>query len=88
MFTSTKGNSLWARLQFTFSTTIKNPFEGRKCTAISLVSSNTNSTEYTDDGIAEFDRVPTGEVEVFVNGEKQLSISVGQNDREDVTVTI
>jgi hypothetical protein len=50
---------------------------------------DTHSEEYTDeDGVAEFDDVPVGKVEVIVNGEKQLSISIGQNDHEDVTVTI
>ncbi len=48
----------------------------------------TNSTEYTDeDGIAEFDDIPTGEVQIYVAGE-EIDISVGQNDHEDVTFTI
>jgi hypothetical protein len=51
--------------------------------------SDTSREKYTDDeGGAEFDDVPVGEVEVIVNGEKQLSISIGQNDHEVVTVTI
>ncbi len=50
---------------------------------------DTHTTEYTnDDGVAEFDDVPIGEVEVFVDGELQQSVGVGQNDHEDVTVTI
>lgn len=43
---------------------------------------------YTDDdGVVEFDDIPVGEVDIFVEGEK-LVISVGQNDHEDVTISI
>ena len=50
---------------------------------------DSHTIEYTDDcGAAEFDDVPVGEVEVIVNGDVQLKISVGQNDHEDVTVTV
>jgi hypothetical protein len=69
------------------------PVEGRKvyCDFIGRVSGmfDTHGEEYTDDeGIAEFHDVPVGTVEVYVDGEKQLEVSVGQNDYEDVTVTI
>ena len=44
---------------------------------------------YTDDdGIAEFDEVPTGTVEVYVDGDLQLEVGVGGGEHEDVTVTI
>jgi hypothetical protein len=49
----------------------------------------THSEEYTDDdGVAEFDDVPVGTVQVYVNGDLQIEIGVGQNDDEDVTVSI
>ena len=49
----------------------------------------THSEEYTDDdGIAQFDDVPVCTVEVYVDGEMQLEVGVGQNDDEDVTISI
>ena len=45
--------------------------------------------DYTDsDGTVEFDDVPTGPVEVYVDGHLQVTVSVGQNDHEDVTVSL
>jgi hypothetical protein len=50
---------------------------------------DSHSDAYTDEeGVAEFDDVPIGKVEVYVNGEQQVSVGVGQNDHKDVTVTI
>jgi hypothetical protein len=50
---------------------------------------DTDRTEYTDDeGVAEFDEIPIGKVEVYVNGALQLSVGVGRNDHKDVSVTI
>ncbi len=50
---------------------------------------DTTSEDYTDsDGIVEFDDIPTGEVEVIVDGVSQVNVSVGQNDHEDVTVSL
>ncbi len=71
----------------------QNPVRGRKvyCNFVGshVGLSDTHSIEYTDDGgVAEFDRVPTGTVQVIVNGETQLEISVEQNEQEDVTVRI
>ena len=49
----------------------------------------TNSECYTDeDGVAEFDEVPVGPVEIYVDGDQQLEISVGMNDHKDVTITV
>ncbi len=69
------------------------PVEGKKVacnvTGKNPGKSQTRSEEYTDEeGIAEFSHVPAGTVEVFVNGEKQVEIDLGQNDYEDVTVTV
>lgn len=48
----------------------------------------THSERYTDEeGIAEFDEVPGGTVEVYVNGELQVEVGVGEGEHEDVTVT-
>ena len=50
---------------------------------------DSHSVAYTDEeGVAEFDDVPTGKVEVYINGEQQVSVGLGQNDHKDVTVTI
>ena len=50
---------------------------------------DSHSIEYTDDsGVAEFDEVPVGTVEVMIDGCVQLEVSVRQNDHEDVTVTV
>jgi len=50
---------------------------------------DTHSERYTDaEGIAEFDEIPIGTVEVCVNGELQVEVGVGEGEHEDVTVTI
>lgn len=50
---------------------------------------DTHSEDYTDsDGTVEFDDIPTGSVEVYVDGALQVTVSVGQNDHEDVTVSL
>jgi hypothetical protein len=50
---------------------------------------DTHSEDYTDsDGTVEFDDIPTGTVEVYVGGDLQVKVSVGQNDHEDVTVSL
>ncbi len=69
------------------------PVEGKRvaCSVIGKGSGKvTRSGEgYTDEeGIAEFTELPAGTVEVFVNGEKQVEIDLGQNEYEDVTVTL
>jgi len=67
----------------------ENPVSGKKvfCNFPGIFPAH--SEEYTDDdGAAEFEDVPVGTVEVYVNGELQLEIGVGQNDNEDVTVSI
>ena len=46
-------------------------------------------TEFTDDdGIAEFDDVPVGEVDVIVDGETKSTVGVGQSEHEVVSVSI
>ncbi len=48
----------------------------------------THRQAFTDDrGVADFKKVPTGIVEVFVEREK-VEVSVGQNDLEEVTVCV
>jgi len=71
----------------------QNPISGEKVycifpgAVIGILS--LNSECYTDDdGIAEFDDVPTGSVEIYVDGSLQLEIGVGAYDHEDVTITI
>ncbi len=69
------------------------PVEGKKvsCNVIGKATGKSSGHDegYTDEeGIAEFSHVPAGTVEVFVNGEKQVEIDLGQNDYEDVTVTV
>ncbi len=69
------------------------PVEGKKvsCNVIGKTPGKSygHGDGYTDEeGIAEFSNVPVGTVEVFVNGEKQLEIDLGQNEYEDVTVTV
>ena len=50
---------------------------------------DSHSEAFTDDdGTAEFDDVPVGEVEVYIDGQLQTSVGVGQNDQEHVTVTV
>lgn len=50
---------------------------------------DTHSEDYTDDdGTVAFDDVPTGSVEVYVDGDLQVTVGVGQNDHEDVTVSL
>ncbi len=50
---------------------------------------DTHLEDYTDsDGTVEFDDVPTGSVEVYVDGDLQVTVGVGQNDHEDVTVSL
>lgn len=50
---------------------------------------NTHLEDYTDDdGTVEFDDVPPGPVEVYVDGDLQSTVDVGQNDHEDVTVSL
>jgi len=50
---------------------------------------DSHSESYTDeDGVAEFDDIPVGKVEVIVDGDIQVEVSVGSSDHEDVTVTI
>lgn len=50
---------------------------------------DTHDEQYTDgDGVAEFDDVPVGTVEVIVRGDVQVEVGVGTNDHEDVTVTV
>ncbi len=50
---------------------------------------DTHLSDYTDDdGTVEFDDVPTGSVEVYVGDELQVTVGVGQNEHQDVTVTL
>ena len=50
---------------------------------------DTHLEDYTDsDGTVEFNDVLTGMVEVYVDGDLQVRVSVGQNDHEDITVTL
>lgn len=70
-----------------------NPVRGKLVFANFLGSflgiADTHSEDYTDsDGTVEFDDIPTGSVKVYVNGELQVTVSVGQNDHEDVTVSL
>ena len=41
-----------------------------------------------DDGIAEFDDVPVGAVEIYVDGEMQMEIQMDSGEHKDVTITI
>ena len=71
----------------------QNPVEGKKvfCNFVGsfIGVADTNSDEYTDeDGTAEFYDVPVSAVEVIIDGQEQMSTSVGQNDHEDVTISI
>ena len=70
-----------------------NPISGKRVTCQFPGSfmgiAGTHSEEYTDeDGIAEFDEVPVGTAEVYVNGELQIKVGVGESEHEDVTVTL
>ena len=48
----------------------------------------TTSEKHTDGGgVAKFDDVPAGTVQVHVRG-KKVEVGVGTNDHEDVTVTV
>ena len=50
---------------------------------------DTGLEDYTDsDGTVDFDNFPTGSVEVYVDGNLQVTVGVGQNDHEDVTVSL
>ncbi len=50
---------------------------------------DTHLEDYTDsDGTVGFDDIPTGSVEVYVDGDLQMTVGVGQNDHEDVTVSL
>jgi uncharacterized GH25 family protein len=50
---------------------------------------DTHLEDYTDsDGTVDFDDIPTGKVAVYVDGDLQVTVSVGQNDHEDVTVSL
>ena len=50
---------------------------------------DTHLTDYTDsDDTAEFDDIPTVSAEIYVNSELQDTVSIGQNDAEDVTISI
>jgi len=65
----------------------ENPVSGKRVFC-SFPHTCSHSNRYTDqDGTADFDRVPVGSVEIFVEGEK-IEVSVGQNDHEDVTFSI
>lgn len=70
-----------------------NPVRGKRV-YVNFVGSflgiaDTHLEDYTDsDGTAEFDDVPTGSVEVYVDGHRQLTVGVGQNDHENVTVSL
>lgn len=66
-----------------------NPLSGKKvfCNFPGILG--THSKAYTDeDGVAEFDDVPVCTVEVYVGGELQLEVRVGESDHEDATVTL
>ncbi len=71
-----------------------NPISGKRvyCNFVGshlLGLADSHTEEYTnDDGVSEFDDVPVGTVEVYVNGDKQIEVGVGTNDHEDVTVSI
>ena len=70
-----------------------NPIRGKRVGCIFVGSffgiGDTNSEEYTDsDGEVTFEDIPTGSAKVFVDGKLQVKVSVGQNDHEDVTVTL
>jgi hypothetical protein len=50
---------------------------------------DTHLEDYTDsDGTVEFDDIPTGSVQVYVDGVLQVTVGVGQNDHEDVTASL
>lgn len=50
---------------------------------------DTHLEDYTgSDGSIDFDDVPTGSVEVYVDGNLEVTVGVGQNDHEDVTVSL
>jgi hypothetical protein len=71
----------------------QNPLEGKRvfCNFVGsfLGLADTHTAEFTDEeGVAEFYDVPVGSVEIIVGGVQRLSVGVGQNDHEDVTVTI
>lgn len=66
-----------------------NPVSGKRVFCNFPGIFGTHSECYTaSDGIAEFDDVPVCTVEVYVGGSLQLEVGVGQNDAEDVTVSI
>ena len=50
---------------------------------------DSHSEDYTDgDGTVDFNDIPTGKVEVYVDGHRQVSVGVGQNDHKDITVSL
>ena len=50
---------------------------------------DTHLKDVTDsDGTVEFDDIPTGSVEVYVEGDRRMTVGVGQNDHKDVTVSL
>lgn len=49
---------------------------------------DTHLEDYDNIGTVEFDEIPTRTIEVYVDGDFQVRVSVGENDHEDVTVTL
>ena len=50
---------------------------------------DTHKEKYTGgDGMAEFNDVPVGTVQVHVRGRIHVEVGIGTNDHEDVTVTL
>ncbi len=67
----------------------ENPVSGKRVFCNFPVIPPTDSEcDTDDDGIAEFDDVPVCTVQVYVDGTLQLEVVVGQNDNEDVTVSV
>ena len=63
-----------------------NPVRGKR---VFVSFGNTHSDDDTgSDGTVEFDDIPTGAVGVYVDGNLQVTVSVGQNGHEDVTVSL
>jgi hypothetical protein len=67
------------------------PVRGKRvwCNFVGALGLDSNLEDYTDDdGVVEFDDVPTGTAQVYVDGDLQVEVGIGQNDHEDVTVSL
>jgi hypothetical protein len=56
--------------------------------SFSAVLPTTSECDTDEDGVEEFEDVPTGAVEIYVEREMKKEIQMYQGEHEDVTITI